>query len=172
MIDIKKLIEDASLGDYLTIGGIICSGIGAAFAFWLRYKNRYAEIRKKYLEKINAAYHLFQHGENVIYNLDRDSDIIDLMQRLEKSVADIQDYHSDHPEALEAFDLAYADLTASWDKELNVHWQQWCNPAKGSAYMNGTRNWKAFSMSNFYDVYASMRKKLNVLRQQVRDSIS
>lgn len=167
-----ELFKSASLGDYIAVGGVLFSGTIAAVRFWIQYKNRHKEIRKKYLTKINVAYHLFQRGENFIYSLDRDSDIIRLIQELEKSVADLQNFHSDcRPEALEEFDSAYTDFTSSWDRELNVHWHQWCDPTKGNAYQNGTRNWNAFSMSRFQDVYASMRGKLNHLREQVRDSI-
>ena len=176
MIDnIKKLFANASLGDYLTIGTLLFSSVSAVVAFWIHYKNRYTKMRKKYLEKINVAYNLFQHGEEtkLIYDSNRYSDIVQLLQNLDKSIHDIENYHRDCPEeALEEFDSAYTDLTSSWNRAWHPHqWERWCDPAKGDFYQNGTLNWDAFSMSKFHDEYASLRGKLYRLRNQVRKSV-
>ena len=181
---IKKLLANGSLGDYWGIVTYVVAGISSvtvtAFLFWRRYKNRYTEIRKSYLEKINAMSHLFLRVNNILGDSNRNADIIsnrnadiaDLIQSLNASVLEIQDFHSDHPEALREFDDKYLNLTTSWNRALNQNWQRWCDSNKGNAYINGRRNWDAFSMSRFLNVYYSMNENLNALRDQVRDSIS
>ena len=170
----NSLFQNASLSDFLAIGGGIITVVTLLYkvvTFLYKYHHRYGGVRKEYLNKINVAYNLVQDCNTVIYDVNRYTDAVNYVQKIEQSIIEIEHYHRNHQKELEEFDQAYVKLTSSWDVGLNLQWQHWCDFAKGNAYINGVRNWDVFSVKKFWSFYDSLKPMLNLLRKQVYESI-
>ena len=166
-----NLFQNASLGDFLTIFGIIGSITLSIITLVYKRKHKYVEIKKAYLNKINVAYNLFQDCNAMIYDVNRYADIVSYIKKIDLSIIDIKHYHSDNSEELAAFDQEYIELTSTWERVLNSQWQQLCDPKKGDAYINGERNWNSFSVRYFWNFYDKVKPVLYSLRAHVRNSI-
>ena len=143
-------------------------------------RNKRQEIKQcmnEYLKIINNAYSLFKKGEYIIYDLNRSADATNLVREIEKSIKSIEDYRLNYSIELAQFYMECAALVEFSYRELNLHWQEWCNPDAESAYTTeiekgDARDWSVFSISRFYSTYDTMKGKLNALRRSVIYSMS